>query len=385
MHDTMTVSSYKTKTTTAPGWQFVYLYAALLLGAMVAINFAVPNVTYFQRLADSFVQGRLDVPTPTPDIAHFNGRYYYPDGPLPILAMIPFSALGVTAPLGIIAITVNLAVFYLCFLLARRFDYSPIDACWLAVAFCFGTSFIGVIHVPWGLSTTLTVLCQFAAIMEYEAKRRYPLIGLYVALAMMGHAPAGLMILMFGFLALRDGLNKAIGLGVPFAIAVAILALYNFARFGDPLESGYNYQMGGIGTTFQQFDTPGNIAGPALRLAYIPTNLKVFLFGLPERIGIGTSIFIMSPFAVYLLTLRRWDMTNTLIMLNVLLVTTAILSFRSTGFQQVGYRFSLDFLPFIFWLAVRSRLEITRGLQAMILAATLVDIALVGYLISTKV
>jgi hypothetical protein len=205
-----------------------------------------------------------------------------------------------------------------------------------------------------GIGHSLTVLLQFLAIVEYEGQRRYPLIGLYIGLALLGHAPAGLNIIAFALIiilrveTIREKAVKLIRLGLPFGVMVGLLALYNYARFDNPFESGYSYQINYRGIPFAEWETWGNIPGPALSLANIPTNLQVFLFGLPEFWGIGSSVFILSPFAIYLLTLRRWDITNTLIILNVLVVLTVVLSFRSTGFQQVGDRFSL---PAVYFLA----------------------------------
>jgi hypothetical protein len=387
MRQIITLPSYEARTTTANGWQFPYIYTAILLGGVVTADLVSNHILYYQRLAEAFLQGRFDVPMIMADLAPYKGRNYYPDGPLPAILMMPFAALGISAP---IALAANLGVFYLCFLLARRFDYSPIDSCWLALAFCFGTSMIGIMFTSAGIAHSLTVLLQFLAIVEYEGKRRYPLIGLYIGSALLGHAPAGLNIIVFGLITvlrvemIREKAVKLISLGLPFAVIVGLLALYNYTRFDNPFESGYSYQINYRGIPFAELATWGNIPGPALSLANIPTNLQVFLFGLPDFWGIGSSVFILSPFAIYLLTLWRWDTTNTLIILNVLVVLTAVLSFRSTGFQQVGYRFSLDFLPFIFWLAVRSGLHMTRGLKAMIFVATLTDLGLVIYFVMTR-
>lgn len=371
---------------------FPRLYCAILLGIMIGANVLPTNANYYQTLAQSFVEGRLDVPQErgTSDLARFNGRFYHPDGPLPALLMTPFALLGVSADQRILSLAANVAVFYLCFLLARRHEYSVSDACWLAIAFCFGTSFIAVALISWSMAHGLVVVCLFLAIVEYEGKRRLPMIGLLIGLALATRIPAGLNILFFALVtllnhnAIRDRATRLAKLLLPFAIIAAFLALYNFARFGNPLESGYSYQINALGISFAALNIAGNIAGPALSLANIPTNLWVFLFGLPDRAAVGTSVLLLSPFAVYLAKVRRWDATNVIIVFNVVAVLMAVLAFRSTGLHQVGYRFSLDFLPFVFWLAVRSRIKMTPGLQALIFLATLIDITLVGYFLATR-
>ena len=63
-------------------------------------------------------------------------------------------------------------------------------------------------------------------------------------------------------------------------------------------------------------------------------------------------------------------------MIDIAAVLLAVLSFRSTGFEQVGYRFSLDFMPFVFWLWMRSGIRLTVRLKSVIIAATVLDLCL---------
>jgi hypothetical protein len=110
-------------------------------------------------------------------------------------------------------------------------------------------------------------------------------------------------------------------------------------------------------------------------LAHIPGHLRIFLWGLPSTSAIGNSVLLMSPFMIYL-PAAKWDLTDKLIAFSCLSVLLTVLAFRSTGFEQVGYRFSLDFLPFVFWLMIRSRMEMTPRLKSLIFVATVIDLAL---------
>ncbi|MGZ8435975.1 MAG: hypothetical protein ACXW6T_16995, partial [Candidatus Binatia bacterium] len=82
---------------------------------------------------------------------------------------------------------------------------------------------------------------------------------------------------------------------------------------------------------------------------------------------------------------RQWDLTNKLIVLNVCTVLLVVLAFRSTGFEQVGYRFSLDFLPFVFWLLMRSRIVMSGRFKGLILASTIIDLCLTAFFLATGV
>jgi hypothetical protein len=63
----------------------------------------------------------------------------------------------------------------------------------------------------------------------------------------------------------------------------------------------------------------------------------------------------------------------------------AVLAFRSTGFEQVGYRFSLDFLPFVFWLLLRSRVQMNNRFKGLIFLALVIDVILTAFFLSNGV
>jgi hypothetical protein len=365
------------------------LYGAVLLGVMVSTHLVARGPgEYLYELAETFAAGRLHLETFRPDFSVFNGRYYYPGGPLPPVLLVPLAAAGWHIDIAVFLVLINLGVFYLVYLLARRFQYSPGDACWLTLAFVFGTSFVNSSLLPWDFSHRIVVLFLFFAIIEYVGKRRMAVIGLLVGLAMATRTSAGINIAFFAFAAMtetssfRDKISSQIKLLVPFGAVACLLGLYNFLRFGNPLESGYAYQLTSHMIPYAEWNSWGNITGPTLSLANVPTNLKFFLLGLPEPHGIGSSVFLLSPFLIYLWWIK-WDHTNKLIVLNCAAVLLFVLSFRSSGFRQIGYRFSLDFLPFVFWMLMRSQLPITRTFKALILVATVVDLALVVYFLAT--
>lgn len=169
--------------------------------------------------------------------------------------------------------------------------------------------------------------------------------------------------------------------GIGLGVFVVLIALYNYARFGNPLESGYSMQMI-RGIAYTALDVPGNRPGSLFSLGSMPGNLSVFFFGLPEVRAVGTSVFIVSPYLIYLWRVK-WDLTSKLIAVDIAVVLLALMAFRSTGFEQMGYRFSLDFLPFVFWLLIRSRVPMTATFKTLIVGATIVDAFLVGYFLAT--
>jgi hypothetical protein len=91
----------------------------------------------------------------------------------------------------------------------------------------------------------------------------------------------------------------------------------------------------------------------------------------------------MSPYLIWLLARVKWNRTAKIVAANVALILVALLSFRNVGFFQIGYRFSLDFLPLLFWAIMRSRVELTRMMKAAISASALLDMAIAFHFIVT--
>jgi hypothetical protein len=372
-------------------WPF--LYAAILFAIIGSLNIITADDRQYSSLTDAFLAGKLEL-LPRPghnwaDTAPFDGHHYSAMGPLPAVLFIPLAWAGIFHQ-GIISFFGSLAVFFQCSRLAKMGRYSVDDGCWFALAFCFGTSFVGVAALATSnhLAHIFVVLLLFLAINEYESKSRLWLVGGLIGLAMATRAPAGLnifsfiLITCFRVATFREKSAKLVKLLLPFLAVGSILAAYNFARFQNPLESGYTYQLNGFGVPYSAWNVPGNTAGPVVSLSNIPQHLWILLFGLPSFRGIGTSVLLISPFLAYLLRVD-WNLTNKLIAIGILPVLLLDLAFRSTGFEQMGYRFSLDFLPFVFWLLIRSKISLSRLFKALILVATVFDMVLTFYHITT--
>jgi hypothetical protein len=77
------------------------------------------------------------------------------------------------------------------------------------------------------------------------------------------------------------------------------------------------------------------------------------------------------------------DLINKLIVLDVTVMLLTVPAFRPTGFEQMGYRFSLDFLPFLFWLLMRAEVRLPHGFKGLILGVTVKDLCLTEFCLAT--
>jgi hypothetical protein len=92
----------------------------------------------------------------------------------------------------------------------------------------------------------------------------------------------------------------------------------------------------------------------------------------------------MSPWLVYLFGGRRFKREDWLILVNTLAIAMAVLAFRSTGFRQAGYRFSLEFMPLLFWCMMRRLTTLPEGLKASIALAVVINVVLIVYFIAVR-
>jgi len=373
-------SSRSTYRTTLP-----LLLAVGLFVVLAALNLLSGEPGTYSALAKSVLSGKLYYISPlATDTALFEGKHYSPFGLLPTLIALPFVALGYYHQ-GAINLLLIVGVFYVCQRIALRLGYNLGDSYWLAFAFCFGTAFVDAAFFPLQIAHTLAVLFSLLSIKEYLSIRRGWVNGLYLGLAVMSRPMVAFWILFFFFALLsdtrHDKYGKVFSLCGAFGLFVLTIAIYNYVRFGTPLESGYNYEIYFGGIPYRDLNVPGNIPGPLFSFSYFPVNFSIFAFGLPNPQGVTVSPFLISPFLIYLLSGKRWERTDWLIAVNAVIAIAVLLCFRSIAFSQASCRYSLDFMPFVFWLLLRRHTELTTTLKFLILTAAVFDLWLISYFV----
>src|SRR5262245_55914739 len=126
-------------------------YAIILFGMIGFLNILTVDDQQYSRLAASFLAGHLSLDSIGPekwaDTAPFGGRHYSALGPFPAVLAMPLVGIG-RFNTNLLSFIITLGIFFLCVQLARRFVYSLEESAWFGLAFCFGTSFIGVAALP---------------------------------------------------------------------------------------------------------------------------------------------------------------------------------------------------------------------------------------------
>ncbi|HEY4884061.1 MAG TPA: hypothetical protein VII08_10525 [Myxococcales bacterium] len=333
---------------------------------------------HFVYQADAFLHGQLALAVPRPpnlnDWVLRDGRWYVSFPPFPALLMVPFVALfglsfnDVTFTLFFSA--ANVALLYR---LLRRIQ--PDRAGWEHVSFAliygFGTLAwsCGIRGEVWytaeTIGVTLTLLYLHAALGA-----RHPILaGLAVACAAITRAPLAFSAVFFLFEALSpDGpvewgrlrdparWRAALPKLVPYALAIGAVAVpmawMNHARFGSFGEFGHSHLY--ANRVNEQVRRYG-----LFHYAFLERNLHDAFTRLPEiqlhpfRIGFngeGMSLFVTTPLFLYLLAPRQKPRLHRALWLTVALVAIPGFFYQNSGYYQFGFRFSLDYTPYLILL-----------------------------------
>ncbi len=383
----------------------VLVLVMLSLAAMA--NFTFTLAQHFTYLAEALLKGKLyylELPLPRwNDIAWYGGHAYWPLGPFPAVLLTPFVYLFslVHAPFyqGYLQFPLVLVTLYLVYRLARLVGYHQGDAWYLGCTF-FSSAFFFYAWAPtsYYMAHVVVAVLWFAALTEYLTRRRYWFLGLLCGLALTTRLPAGLGIAFFGLELLFDrttttGLRwRRLGeLATPFVVMALLLLLYNYARFGSILEQGYSYQIALVSAVrrardyglFSLIHLPGN-----LYYLFLAAPQPVFRDGLSHVLKFpylkpdlwGMSIFITSPYLLYLLARQTWDRTATCLLLSCGIIALPILLYYGIGYQQFGYRYALDFMPLLYFLFLRQyRLQharLSEGMKALMVGSAVLNLYL---------
>src|SRR3989344_4732830 len=329
----------------------------------------VNNDRHFAKLAKSFINGDLSLsPYNLPDGGYgdFKGKQYIFYGPLPSLILIPFIYIwGQDFPQELLPLASLALIYWAIFKLSRVFNFSQVDAFWLANFFVFGTVlyFVGLVNISAYLVQTVATAFLILPLWEYFTQRRWFVIGLLVAAAGATRVTLFGMSLFFVLEIWRrrsqiDLVKSLAYLMLPIIFTVSVLGIYNFRRFNSFFDTGYTYNA-----SVRDKDN-GNYKLGWFSPEHIPANLYALLIMPPEPVvkkgyqfvlefpylrvnHFGLAIWFTSPLFLYLVAVRKRLYTVPAVLTIVVLAIPSLVYF-GIGISQYGYKYNLDFLPLLF-------------------------------------
>lgn len=371
---------------------------------------------HYAYLAAHFASGDLavdDLPDSYQDFVIWQGRKYLPLGPLPAVALIPalpFIGLGQDKIMAWVGHLLTLLNGLLLYNVLGRAGVDGERRWWALLLFFGGTVYLSaaVIGTSWFFAHILTTTLLLWAVLETLGPRRAWILGLALGLAAMTRLTAlfALPFFLWMFWSSSQSKSQSPKSGVQdnklkiqnskFKVETALLLLgmagplallfaYNYARFGSGLESGYRYAV----LTYPPLAEA--LKEGLFSLAHIPKNLFMlfmqgplpnpsandalltFPYVKPSPWGMG--IFFTSPALLYAF---RANLKSNLVracLLAILSIMLPLMTYYGIGWIQFGYRYALDFIPFLLLIAALSLPNpMTRAARALVIASVVVNI-----------
>ncbi len=326
-------------------------------------------------LSEQFLRRKISLPVnefvPVADIADYKYNFYLYFGPFPTIFLMPAVAIfGKEFPQYFIGIFSMIVSFILIYSISRKFKFDKLDSLWLSLFFVFSSVLFSssVMNISAYQVEVLTVPLMLFSLNEYLGKKRGIIIGVFLALAVLTRFTLILGVIFFivEFFKKRLTLRQLSLISIPFLVSIILLGLYNQRRFHSFFETGYSYNR-----ILGAFPLSENLKHGTVSVAHVPANLYNFLVKSPEPLlGQEHGFFLKFPY----LTASPWGMaiwwTSPLFLLLIvkfkknkytlpaILTTLAlavpVFSYYSIGYIQFGYRYALDFFPFLFLLLIPS-------------------------------
>ncbi len=346
-------------------------YVLIALGVFLLIqqDFSIRAEQHFVFLARSFLDGHTYFsvfPGRWDDASYYGGHYYWPLGPLPALILMPFVALsGLAVQQGYLLFFFNLLNLWLLYRIAFRITGNPRSSMWLGFAylFCSAYLFIALNSFSWYFAQAIATSFTLLSLHEYCYLRRWWLIGLWTSLAAATRVTLVLSAVFFiGAILLADDersekIKKVALFAAPVFSGMILLLAYNYLRFQSIFEFGYSLQV--------LHNEPAANRGYGLwSFVHFPANLYYLFFKGPDGVflpgtkvltypymranGWGMGIMFTSPVFLWILKAPRQEIMVRLSAITSFLLLLACLGYYGIGGRQFGYRYALDFYPFLF-------------------------------------
>jgi len=355
---------------------------ALFTGVGVVYYFSNPGsgsyYDYTYRIAEAMLSGRLGLTEKPPDwlneMVPLDGKYYsvFPLGS--VLTMLPFAALkraGLIEPFPgkLMAALLAGAATALFYLLSAKYGAGARRRLVLTLLPIFGTwmwanlAFAGA----WQIALGFALVGQLGALYFILIDYRPSLAGFCFALAFGNRTEIVLLAPVFIYLIRKyapvsDSKDssarwRAIDGFVAIPVGLSVLTLfYNYARFSSLLDFGYARIPGVLDEPWYQHGI--------FSLHAIPLNAHAMLFETWRRVdnfpylaptGFGGSIFLSSPFLIYLFRIGARDATlKTLAWTSIAVLTFVLWLHGNPGGWQISYRYAIELLPWMFLILLEN-------------------------------
>jgi hypothetical protein len=353
-------------------WVAGAIAVVLFAGLMMQLVTEPGGTNSYANLADAFLHGRLDVAACFDiDCAVFDGRTYVVFPPAPAVLAMPFVAVFGTSFAGFIAFATILsaASLALWWRILRSFAVERSTAIWILLALAVGTPLYFVTirgDGVWFLAQVTAFLFSSLAVWAVVERKSLTLVGIFMGVAFLSRQMTILLVPFLYALWLRpdeklfafdrERIMAIVKVALPILGAIVVYMAYNYARFGSPLDTGYDYIATSLAdrTIITERAEGLGLFSPDYFLFnvfyFFVQGFHVDFVGTYQTtLGgmdrFGTSLLAASPFVLLLVfaPLRRPLVIGGLC---VLAMTLPMMIYHSNGYSQFNVqRYVLDWMP----------------------------------------
>lgn len=311
------------------------------------------HLTYFVPLADAFLHGRLyiiDHPSWLDELIFWNNHYYVVLPPMPAILLMPFVAIfGNNFYQPIFSIWIGSISVPLCYVVLLKIFNNVKVAFWSCILYGFGSMlwYHAEVGSGWYLALVLVQFFLWMMILEVITKKRFFVIGLLISFAYLTRLPTILsvaFVLVYLYKELK--IKSLFWLGIGLLLGILTNWIYNYLRFGTISDIAYNILLK---------NSPSHPYG-LLNIRYIPvhiweifTAMPVFVSHFPYVIPSLNvmAIWLVMP-ALFLIMFAQFR--QKIVIASVIAIFFCALPSLlkgGNGFTQFGYRYALDYMPFL--------------------------------------
>ncbi len=312
--------------------------------------------------ARSFLQGRTDIPDLPEyfqDKITYAGKTYIPFPPMPALVLAPIAKFYPAVTEQQVSVIVGALNAVLIFILLSKFT-SQKNSFLLTLFFAFGTvAFWSVIvGTTWYFAHNVALAFLLISLIFHKDKKDF-LSGLFFTFAVLSRYPI-LLGIVFYILELYDDKKRLFLFLSGAFLSVPIQLFYDYLRFGNLFQTGYvavyeSYIHFNYPYTLMQLLNPGAGYFGYIDPRNIPLHLFTFLAYPPiinealriEPSPYGMGVVFTSPLLLLALKPNLKNVTERNLFIGACAVALIDFMHYMQGWVQFGYRFFLDFAPFL--------------------------------------
>ncbi len=367
------------------------LIVILIVGVAFAIYF-ISNSTplewykHYVYQSQAFLEGRADLqgfPQYYHDLVSNEGKYYLASPPMPAVILLPAVAIwGIDTDQVRISMLIGAINVALVWILLGRLNIRGGMRWVLTALFGFGTVHweVATHGTTWFFAEIVAVLFLLLSLIEYFGRRRAFLIGILLGLAVLSRLPVLLGAVFFLAMLSREGdfPKRPVQFLAGLALPIMFLGFFNYIRFDNFLETGY------LGHSYSSYFASDIEKYGFWNPHYVAKHLYILFLMPPEYIDHfpflrpspeGMSILITTPAVFYAIRAKFADRANLWAALAVVAILLPSLFWFSSGWVQFGYRYSLDFFPFLLLLIIFGMgRRLNKGIIALVALSIVVNL-----------